>query len=61
MVQGKIPEQELTAVYDPMVNLILQGSKLITIAEHTLHYLDYRFDDELTSRSLAVWIAQPQE
>jgi AraC-like DNA-binding protein len=38
MVQGKIPEHELAAVYDPMVNLILQGSKSMTIGERTLHY-----------------------
>ena len=38
MVQGKIPEHELAAVYDPMVNLILQGSKSMTIGERTLRY-----------------------
>jgi AraC-like DNA-binding protein len=38
MVQGKIPEHELNAVYDPMVNLILQGSKSMTVGERTLHY-----------------------
>lgn len=38
MVQGKIPEHELSAVYEPMVNLILQGSKSITVGEQTLHY-----------------------
>ena len=38
MVQGKIPAHELSAVYDPMVNLILQGSKSMTIGERTLHY-----------------------
>jgi AraC-like DNA-binding protein len=38
MVQGKIPEHELSAVYDPMVNLILRGSKSMTIGERTLHY-----------------------
>lgn len=38
MVQGAIPEHELAAVYDPMVNLILQGSKSITIGDRTLHY-----------------------
>ncbi|KQR77269.1 AraC family transcriptional regulator [Burkholderia sp. Leaf177] len=38
MVQGKIPEHELSAVYDPMVNLILQGSKSMTIGDRTLHY-----------------------
>jgi AraC-like DNA-binding protein len=38
MVQGKIPEHELSAVYDPMVNLILQGSKSMTVGDRTLHY-----------------------
>lgn len=38
MVQGRIPEHELAAVYDPMVNLILQGSKSMTIGDRTLHY-----------------------
>lgn len=38
MVQGKIPEHELSAVYDPMVNLILQGSKSLSIGDRTLHY-----------------------
>lgn len=38
MVQGKIPEHELSAVYEPMVNLILQGSKSITVGERTLQY-----------------------
>jgi hypothetical protein len=38
MVQGAIPEHELAAVYDPMVNLILRGSKSMTIGAQTLHY-----------------------
>ena len=38
MVQGAIPEHQLAAVYDPMVNLILQGSKTMTIGGHTLAY-----------------------
>ena len=38
MVQGKISEHELNAVYEPMVNLILRGSKSITVGEQTLHY-----------------------
>ncbi len=38
MVQGAIPEHALAAVYDPMVNLILQGSKSITVGDRTLHY-----------------------
>lgn len=38
MVSGAIPEHELAAVYDPMVNLILQGSKSMTVGDRTLHY-----------------------
>jgi AraC-like DNA-binding protein len=38
MVQGKIPEHELAAVYAPMVNLVLQGSKSMTVGDQTLHY-----------------------
>lgn len=38
MVQGRIPEHDLAAVYEPMVNLILTGSKTMTVGEHTLHY-----------------------
>jgi len=38
MVQGKIPEHLLAAVYDPMINLILQGSKAMTVGDRTLRY-----------------------
>ncbi|KRE09289.1 AraC family transcriptional regulator [Bosea sp. Root381] len=38
MVQGKIPEHDLAAVYDPMINLILRGSKSMTVGDRTLHY-----------------------
>ncbi|MBP2171407.1 AraC-like DNA-binding protein [Erwinia toletana] len=38
MVQGAIPEHELAAVYAPMVNLVLQGSKSMTVGDSTLHY-----------------------
>jgi len=38
MVQGAIPEHMLAAVYDPMINLILQGSKSLTVGDRTLHY-----------------------
>lgn len=38
MVQGRIPEHELAAVYEPMVNLILTGSKTMTVGEQVLHY-----------------------
>ncbi|MET3717341.1 AraC family transcriptional regulator [Pseudomonas sp. PvP001] len=32
MVKGKIPEHMLAAVYDPMINLILRGSKTMKVA-----------------------------
>lgn len=38
MVKGAIAEHELTGVYEPMINLILQGSKTMTIGEHVMHY-----------------------
>ncbi|MBA4361575.1 MAG: AraC family transcriptional regulator, partial [Pseudomonas sp.] len=38
MVQGAIPEHQLAAVYEPMINLILQGSKTITVGDRTLRY-----------------------
>lgn len=38
MVRGKIPEHELNAVYEPMLNLILQGSKSMTVGDRTLDY-----------------------
>lgn len=38
MVQGKVPEHQLSAVYEPMVNLILQGRKTMTVGDQTLRY-----------------------
>ncbi|WP_280538922.1 AraC family transcriptional regulator [Chromohalobacter sp. 11-W] len=38
MIQGEVPEHMLAAVYDPMINLILQGSKTMTVGERTLRY-----------------------
>lgn len=38
MVQGEIPEHQLAAVYDPMINLILTGSKSMTVGHRTLRY-----------------------
>lgn len=38
MVQGVIPEHQLAAVYEPMVNLILTGSKTMTVGDRTLRY-----------------------
>lgn len=40
MVQGEIPEHLLATVYDPMVNLILTGSK--TMAVTALSPLQYQ-------------------
>lgn len=38
MVQGEIPEHRLAALYDPMVNLILTGSKTMTVGDRTFRY-----------------------
>jgi AraC-like DNA-binding protein len=38
MVQGEIPEHRLAAVYEPMINLILTGSKTMTVGDRTLEY-----------------------
>ncbi len=38
MVRGEIPEHQLAGVYEPMINLVLQGGKTISIGDQTLHY-----------------------
>lgn len=38
MVQGEIPEHLLAAVYAPMVNLILTGSKTMTVGDRCFQY-----------------------
>src|SRR5690606_20112370 len=38
MVQGEIPDHDLAAVYEPMVNLILTGSKTMTVGDQTFYY-----------------------
>ncbi|WP_092857630.1 AraC family transcriptional regulator [Albimonas pacifica] len=38
MVRGRVPEHELAAVYKPMINLILQGSKTMSVGDRTLRY-----------------------
>lgn len=38
MVQGEIPAHALAAVYEPMVNLILRGSKSMTVGERVFCY-----------------------
>jgi hypothetical protein len=36
MVQGAISEHELAPVYDPTINVILTGSKTMTVGNRTL-------------------------
>ncbi len=38
MVQGEIPEHRLSAVYEPMINLILTGSKSMSVGDRTYRY-----------------------
>lgn len=38
MVRGEIPEHQLAAVYEPMINLILQGGKTLTIGGRAYRY-----------------------
>ena len=38
MVKGRVPEHDLAAVYGPMINLIVQGSKTMTVGDRTLRY-----------------------
>lgn len=38
MVQGAIPEHQLAAVYEPMINLIVQGSKTMIVGGRALRY-----------------------
>jgi len=38
MVKGRVPEHQLAAVYESMLNLILQGSKSMSIGDQTLRY-----------------------
>lgn len=38
MVQGEIPEDQLAAVYDPMINMILTGSKTMTVGDRMFRY-----------------------
>jgi AraC-like DNA-binding protein len=38
MVRGEIPEHQLAAVYEPMINLILQGGKTLNIGDQVYHY-----------------------
>lgn len=38
MVKGEIPAHKLAGVYEPMINLVVQGSKILTVGEQVLHY-----------------------
>jgi AraC-like DNA-binding protein len=38
MVKGEIPEHQLTGIYEPMINLILQGGKTMNIGDRTLSF-----------------------
>ena len=38
MVQGEVPQHHLAGVYEPMINLILQGGKTLTIGGNALYY-----------------------
>ncbi len=38
MVKGEIPAHRLAMVYEPMINLILTGSKTMTVGSRTLRY-----------------------
>ncbi|SEL59967.1 Helix-turn-helix domain-containing protein [Kosakonia sacchari] len=38
MVQGEIPEHRLSGVYEPMINLILTGSKSMSVGDRTYRY-----------------------
>ncbi len=38
VVQGEIPQHKLAGVYEPMINLVIQGSKTLNIGNQRLHY-----------------------
>jgi AraC-like DNA-binding protein len=38
MVRGEVPEHHLAGVYEPMINLVLQGGKTLTIGDQALYY-----------------------
>jgi AraC-like DNA-binding protein len=38
MVKGEIPEHKLAGLYEPMINLILQGGKTMNIGDRTLSF-----------------------
>ena len=38
MIKGEVPPDQLTGVFEPMLNLVLQGAKSVTIGDQTLFY-----------------------
>lgn len=38
VVKGSIPEHQLSGVYEPMINLVIQGHKRLNIGDKVLHY-----------------------
>ncbi|RYZ88637.1 MAG: AraC family transcriptional regulator [Proteobacteria bacterium] len=38
MVKGQVPAHVLSGLYDPMINLVVQGSKTMTIGDEVLKY-----------------------
>lgn len=38
MVKGEVPEHQLAAIYEPMINLILQGGKTLTIGDQAYYF-----------------------
>ena len=37
IIKGKVPEHQLTAIYEPMVGFVVQGSKTISIGDQVIH------------------------
>lgn len=37
MIKGKVPQHQLNAVYEPMLSLVLQGRKSLTIGDQLVH------------------------
>ncbi|QJR81691.1 AraC family transcriptional regulator [Alteromonas pelagimontana] len=38
VVKGKIPEHKLSGLYEPMINLVIQGSKRLNVGGDVFHY-----------------------
>lgn len=37
IIQGEVPEHQLAAIYEPMIGLVVQGGKTISIGEQVIH------------------------